>query len=96
MVKHQKISKYFENDYSLELNIGLFIVRNCFELWEGVLALLAGVASIDWLRTGHIGVVNCIDSLSVWSRVIILILHRYKGDLEQLKGVPESYLNYYK
>ena len=53
--------------------------------------LMAAVASIVWLRERGIGVVNRIDSWSIWSWGIIFTftLHWGKGELEQLGGVAQ-------
>ena len=87
---------FVSKEASLELNIGICIVKNRCELWGVVLTLMTGVASIEWLHTRGIGVVNRIASLSISSRGMILILHWVKDELEQLKGVSQSCLNYYK
>ena len=52
---------------------------------------MVAVASIAWLRKGGIGVVNHIDSSSIWSWGIIstFTLHWDKGELEQLGGVAQ-------
>ena len=52
---------------------------------------MAAVASIAWLQKGVIGVVNRIDSSSVWSwgMIFTFTLHWGKGKLEQLGGVAQ-------
>ena len=47
---------------------------------------MAGVASIVWLPTGGIGVLNHIGSSLIWSWYKIFTLHWSKGELEQLEG----------
>ena len=51
---------------------------------------MAGVASIDWLRTGGIGVVNRIGSSSIWYWGIRLALHCAKGELDQLDSAVQA------
>ena len=81
---------FISKEASLELNIGLFIVRNCFELWAAALTLMAGAASIDGLRSRGFVVVNRIGSSSMWSSSIILTLYQDKGELHKCDGVQRA------
>ena len=50
---------------------------------------MARVASVNWLRTGGIAVVNHIGSLSNWSWGIIFTLYCGKSELEQLDSAVQ-------